>query len=633
MVFVQTATALTYSGGGEWNYSEELLIQENSGTSLVNYQIPVILDSSNFDFSVARSEGEDIRFTSGDKQLQHWIEQWDAKKESAVIWVEVPSVAANGNTKITMYYGNPSASDISSGPTTFDFFDDFTSTGLFSKWETFTTGGGELEVSAGVCNIIVPKFHPEDVATIKSKDEFSINSMFVAKRKKTTTGTDTRGPVIIQGFVDPQKETKNQILTSSELENETKVTWILENSKSGVRYFPKDLTNINEVEGDWYTIGVAWYMGEEFGNIAWFKDGVRDSKMNLESTEENNYVPVNDMKVYLYTGTYSDVSDNTGYSSIDYAYVRKYVSEEPTVTFTGSMTEEIITTPEPVKINITPASGLMTAIRIFDTTGYDDAAILDLKDSGLNTIMLLTDGENIWNLEKFVKTAHDNDMQVYAMILNDPKSDSDEDNSAYVTGVLEKVIDYNSKSLSAFDGVDIALDPCSENLGEACTLNLLLLEEVRDMTGNELAIAVDIPSSYTLSDISNVSEDADLIILQTYALDGSNPETKNDVIDAVASRMGEIRASESKALIGIAVNTDFITDTAVQSLLEEVQTYYVEDTAFMGTSIVVYEDYEAYTTVPETVEPEETESKGIPGFTVLFAVAGLVAVAYRQKRR
>ncbi|WMW22854.1 DUF2341 domain-containing protein [Methanolobus mangrovi] len=627
---MQTCTALTYSGGGEWNYSEEISIRENSGNNLINYQIPIVLNSSNFDFSLASSEGEDIRFSSGDKQLQHWIEEWNVAREEAVVWVKVPSIAAEGTAKITMHYGNPDATDISSSASTFEFYDDFSGSSLFGNWESYTTGGSELKVSNGVCNLIVPKFHPEDVVSIKSKDEFPVNSMFVAKRKKTTTGTDSRGPVITQGFVDPQRETKNQVLTSTELQNETKVIWILENSKSDARYFPRDLTAVNVAEGDWYTIGVAWYMEDEFGKIAWFKNGVRDSRMDLAATEENNYIPVTDMKVYLFASTYSDVSDNTGYASFDYVYVRKFVSEEPTVMFAGTMAEEeTVTEAEPVRINITPASGLISAIRIFDTADYDDTAIVDLKDSGINTVMLLTDGDNVWNLERFVKKAHDNDMQVYAMIFNDPKSDSDEDNSVYVKDVLEQVMDYNSKSLSAFDGVNIALDPCSEDPEEACALNLLILEDAREIAGDKLAVAIDIPSSYALADIPAVSANADLIILQTYSLDESYPQTKDEIIDSIASKMGEIRISDSKALIGIAVNEGFMTDADVQSLLEELQDYYAEDTAFMGTSIVVYEDYEEYSMIPETTE----ESKGIPGFSGLFAIIGLLAVSYWQKRR
>jgi hypothetical protein len=343
------------------------------------------------------------------------------------------------------------------------------------------------------------------------------------------------------------------------------------------------------------------------------------------------------MKVYISANSYSDASDNTGYASIDYAYVRNFVPEEPVVTLKSSMQEStdetIIETP--ARINITPSSGIMTAIRIFNTTDYDEDAIVELKESGLNTIMVLTNEDNIWNLERFVKTAHDNDMQVYAMIFNDPNSDTNEDNSIYVNAVLEEVVDYNSKSLSAFDGVDIALDPCTKDIDSACALNLLLLENAREIAGDELAIAVDIPASYTLSDISEVSDKADLIILQTYELGETNPDTKSDIIDSVASRMGEIRASEGKALIGISVNEDFLTDTDVQSLLSEIEDYYADDSAFMGTSIAVYEDYEAYASVSAPVE-DDSESSSTPGFTGLSAIAGIagvIAISLIQKRR
>lgn len=637
LTFVQTCAALTYSGGGEWNYSEEIIIKESSGSSLTNYQVPIVLNSSNFDFSLAQSEGQDIRFTSGDSQLKHWIEEWDSKREKATIWVKVPSIPAGSNTKIKMYYGNPKASDVQSGPGTFVFFDTFSGTSVFANWDSFTTGGGEQDVSNGVCKLIVPKFHPEDVSSIKSEDDFSINSMFVVKRSRTTTGEDIRGPVITQGFVDPQKETKNQILAVSELENETEVSWTIKNDKEDVRYYPSDLADIGETEGDWYTIGVAWYMEDELGSIAWYKDGVRNTKMDIVSTEEYNYVPVGDMKVYISANSYSDASDNTGYASIDYAYVRNFVPDEPVVTLESSMqesTEETII-ETPARINITPSSGIMTAIRIFNTTDYDEDAIVELKESGLNTIMVLTNEDNIWNLERFVKTAHDNDMQVYAMIFNDPNSDTNEDNSIYVNAVLEEVVDYNSKSLSAFDGVDIALDPCTKDIDSACALNLLLLENARETAGDELAIAVDIPASYTLSDISEVSETADLIILQTYELGETNPDTKSDIIDSVASRMGEIRASEGKALIGISVNENFLTDTDVQSLLSEIEDYYADDSAFMGTSIAVYEDYEAYASVSAPVE-DDSESSSTPGFTGLSAIAGIagvIAISLIQKRR
>ena len=52
----------------------------------------------------------------------YWIERWD-NAGTSVVWVKVPT---SGATALTMYYGNPAATSLSNGNTTFDFFDDFT---------------------------------------------------------------------------------------------------------------------------------------------------------------------------------------------------------------------------------------------------------------------------------------------------------------------------------------------------------------------------------------------------------------------------------------------------------------------------------------------------------------------------
>ncbi|MEM0476126.1 MAG: DUF2341 domain-containing protein, partial [Candidatus Aenigmatarchaeota archaeon] len=52
------------------------------------------------------------------------------------IWVKVPSIPANSNKTIYLYYGNPSATSMSNGDNTFIFFDDFrTATSInTNKW-------------------------------------------------------------------------------------------------------------------------------------------------------------------------------------------------------------------------------------------------------------------------------------------------------------------------------------------------------------------------------------------------------------------------------------------------------------------------------------------------------------------
>ncbi|WP_135389943.1 DUF2341 domain-containing protein [Methanolobus halotolerans] len=625
---------MTYSGGGEWNFSEDITIMENSDQNLVNYQVLLVLNSSNFNFSSASPAGEDIRFTSGETQLKYWIEEWDLQKETASIWVRVPYIAARGNAKITMFYGNPLAIDASSGASTFEFFDDFAGPNInFGKWDRYYTGGGEIDINGGMLKLIVPKFHPEDVSQVKSEETFAVNSMLVTKRKKVTTGEDSRGPVIEQGFVDPHNENRNQVIVRTELQNETYVSWVLENQKGDARYFPKDMASLNVPEDTWYTTGVAWYVEDELGRVAFFEDGSRVSSMDLASTEEANYVPITDMKAYLFASTYSDVSKNMGYAAFDYAYVRKFVPEEPAVIMATAAVlmqeNDSETTPAPVKINIAPPDGKINAIRIFDTAGYNDSTIADLKDSGLNLVMLRVDSGNIWSLERFVKNAHDNGMQVYAMLLSDPERNT-EDNSASVREAVDSVMDYNNKSLAGFDGINIALNPCSEDPETACEDSLMLVEGIRESTNSSLPLAVDVPFSYDRSAIGEVSDHVEIFVILTYDAEGNSQDSTANIVDSIAAKMGEIRAAGGDALISVAVDDDFMTDENVQELLERLQDYYAQDPAFMGTEIVVYSEYLDYTEVsPATTE----ESSPVPGFDIILAIAAIFVLVFTVRKK
>ena len=127
--------ALSNSGGGSWEDYEEISVQENSGKTLVDFQVLVELSGTNFPLE-AKPDGVDIRFTDeNSKELTYWIEEWDYSSKKAKIWVEVPRIPANGETKLLMYYDNPSAAEVSNGEATFDFFDDFDGIGIDeSKW-------------------------------------------------------------------------------------------------------------------------------------------------------------------------------------------------------------------------------------------------------------------------------------------------------------------------------------------------------------------------------------------------------------------------------------------------------------------------------------------------------------------
>ena len=121
-----------------FKYRRKITITEQSGSDLTDYQVLIELNSTNFDFSHAQTNGEDIRFTDADGNLlDYWIEEWDAVNEIAKVWVKVPPIPANSSVEISMFYGNSEITSASDGASTFIRIID----GVVGSWH-FDEGSG-----------------------------------------------------------------------------------------------------------------------------------------------------------------------------------------------------------------------------------------------------------------------------------------------------------------------------------------------------------------------------------------------------------------------------------------------------------------------------------------------------------
>lgn len=116
----------------DWLYSKSIILNTSaSGADIQGnvYGFPVLvrLTSDIFDFTQARTGGEDIRFTSNNgSPLPYEIEQWDSVARRAAVWVRVDTIYGNNSTQtITMYWGNADATDSSSSAAVFDTADGF----------------------------------------------------------------------------------------------------------------------------------------------------------------------------------------------------------------------------------------------------------------------------------------------------------------------------------------------------------------------------------------------------------------------------------------------------------------------------------------------------------------------------
>ncbi|MBO8174361.1 MAG: DUF2341 domain-containing protein [Thermococcus sp.] len=131
-----------------WKYFKDVVIYNDMDIPLDNYQVPIVLNSENFDFSKAKADGSDIRIvdTYGNF-IPYWIEYWNATEEKAKIWIKV-SIPANSKITVKLLYGNDEATYAGDGNKVFEFFDDFNENALdTNKWQP---GIGSWSVEDGV---------------------------------------------------------------------------------------------------------------------------------------------------------------------------------------------------------------------------------------------------------------------------------------------------------------------------------------------------------------------------------------------------------------------------------------------------------------------------------------------------
>lgn len=687
-IFSLTGCALAATGTSDlstkensWDCSKEILITENAGKPLQGYPVAVSLNSSNFNFSEAKSDGSDIRFSSGNRTLNYWIETWDPENEEALIWVRLPSLSANQTGKILMRYGDPEAEAMSNGEKTFDFFDNFEGNNLNElDWNAESAGGGLVEVKNGICNVSAPKVHAYDSSMIYSKENFEINSIFVVKRMKVTTGDDNRGPVLQQGFIDQVDSRKNQIKHETELANESRVD--LETIYRKEKNNLYDLTDVNVPEGEWYVSGIAWYEENDTRKVSWFKNGVRDPRMDVASNDSITNFP---MHIYLYAASYKDASKNTGYMAVDYVLVRKFVETEPTVKIISAqgegnvssesvsetnsenslrdysknssenisepqaeleseinsetfVSEEAAQTQKNLSQNETGTPELsfpeytigISGIRLSSPYGFDFYSLVnELNSSGIDTIFLSVDSEDVWQYERFVKMAHEKGISVHAVILENVNC-TKKGAGNLCQNSLNTVLGYNQKSLAPFDGIEIYINSSAWKGYDESEIDYKTLFETANKEAEEnLSISASLPLNYTASQMKEIAPFVDSFVIRAYPGEAGELNSVSGIVDAIALEMGEIRGAGSRGIIEISVEEGFKDKYSIQKLFAGLVDYYSNDSAFMGVSIF---NYNTYKELPRT-EPEEKEFP-IPGFNALPVIlAGLGAFAFLKVKR
>ena len=123
--------ALLQTGSAQfqgWQHSGSLyIITTPDGADLPatameeGFPLLVRLNKDWFDFRQAKPNGEDVRFASDTgTSLAYQVEEWDAAKGAASIWVRIPAIKGNERQEIKMYWGKADATNESSGTAVFN---------------------------------------------------------------------------------------------------------------------------------------------------------------------------------------------------------------------------------------------------------------------------------------------------------------------------------------------------------------------------------------------------------------------------------------------------------------------------------------------------------------------------------
>ncbi len=321
-----------------WNYRKPITVS-NSGSTLPDYQISIIIDTASLIPSKMLSNGNDIRFTSSDGStlLNYWIES-GINTSTTRIWIKIPSISSGSNV-IYMYYGNatpPSDGFGSNGDNTFNFFDDFNGTTQADKWNTsgpWTESGGTIINSNGIGYIVtkLPVLSGLTDFVIEGRARSLSNyadSMFMLIKCNSSAGSLGYQPrlVLLPGY------------------NTGSPYWAVDGVFIGIGTY---IASLN-----------IWYRGKVIINPSGYHAAYlySDTGMLLGSMTGLTTDSIS-------TENYLAIKGSNGATELDWIFVHKYIATEPTFSSVGI--EELAKCPmnpkysgDTVTLNATPKDGI-----------------------------------------------------------------------------------------------------------------------------------------------------------------------------------------------------------------------------------------------------------------------------------
>jgi hypothetical protein len=307
-----------------WLYKIPINLSVTSGSTPQNYQVELIINSSNngtnWDWTneCVNSNSSRVRFVNGSEntELDFWIKSCSISGKNMTAWVEVDNNITTTAYTIYMYYGNPSANSQSNGTATFDFFDDFS--GDLSKWHRHIITGVYPQIENGYLvsggGITSGNYGHTVLGSNTTYNSF-LNGIIEFKHNHAASSI---GEVSFRGNYAGNTGYKGR--------------WDARSGSEQVFLKPpySGWGNLGTAVTKWITAGV-WYEGKlvvNGSNMTFYDNGV--FKQSLIDT---SFSAAGEISLQNHYGSYTQYDD---------VRVRKYASPEPTYLVGGEVLGEVL---------------------------------------------------------------------------------------------------------------------------------------------------------------------------------------------------------------------------------------------------------------------------------------------------
>jgi len=331
-----------------WEYRKAITVTDSSGSDLTDFQVLVEFDSQSLvSAGKMNLDCSDLRFSdvSGAQGLSYWLDS-GCNTANTKAWVKVPSIPASSSTDIHMYYGNPVAVSASSGPGTFEFFDDFSSSlDWTNKW--VSNNHGLYSVSGGLLALSDGGFTFSDC--LNSQQNFS-NGYAIEARLKVV-GTEPCELYLGSEGSKAQGTSKEKLSTRID--------------DNFALYVGGGATKsaTDPVSDTWYR-GKLWIPSSGSATVKAYADD--DSTQLGELTGTPIYTTGH---IFLHQRPSS-----TGY--VDWIYVRKYTSPEPATTISSEQSDRTYSFRKAITIDNTGGSALTDYQVKVENPVYDETGLV-----------------------------------------------------------------------------------------------------------------------------------------------------------------------------------------------------------------------------------------------------------------